>query len=176
MNGLRYAILLAVINILNDLRTARKAIFLSALAGPLQYVTRTTHFDLVEITFRSIDSAEDFSASLYLPWNPLWRKNEVSRIYVIRFMAWKWNEQQKEGNIAGRTFTTDIFVSRGQYIFKYYAFFSSSFDCHNALEIWMSILGNLAKSFCSSWYHKNILRRHCQKVLFGRVFSEVSIL
>lgn len=146
MNGLRYAILLAVINILNDLRTARKAIFLFSLAGPLQYVTRTTHFDLVEITFCAIDSAEDFSASLYLPWNPLWRKNEVSRIYVIQFMAWKWNEQQKEGNIAGRTFTTDIFVSRGQYIFKYYAFFSALLT---ALEIWMSILGNLAKSFCS---------------------------
>lgn len=128
MNGLRYAIPLAVINILNDLRTARKAIFLSfSLAGPLQYVTRTTHFDLVEITFRSIDSAEDFSQPHFIFPEIRYEKNEVLRIYVIQFMAWKWNEQQKEGNIAGRTFTTDVFVSRGQYIFKYYAFFSPLF-------------------------------------------------
>lgn len=142
MNGLRLRTRLWVINNLNDSRTAHKTKsftrFSSLLAA--EYVTRMAHFDLVEITLHSIDSAEDFALSLL---KSVMRKTDGLRIYVIRFMAWKWsieigwrrkNEQRRQ--YCRGTFTrNEGNISRGQCFFKYYAFFSFR-------NLAMSFLGN----------------------------------
>lgn len=50
-------------------------------------------FDLVEIT--SALSILSSSLPRFIFSEIRYEKNEVSRIYVIRFMAWKWNEMKK---------------------------------------------------------------------------------
>lgn len=61
----------------------------------LQYVTRMALFDLVEITSLPLNRfflLHHRSGSFQIRYE----KNEVSRIYVIRFMAWNRNKKNRK--------------------------------------------------------------------------------
>lgn len=187
MNGLHERIRLRVVNILNDLRTDHKIFFsFFFLCTLLQYVTRMAHFDLVEITLCSIDSFlrtgtfyPSFFVFFFFSYILLlfifseirYEKNEVLRIYVIQFMAWKWNGEKKSSEVnigRGTTFMRNegkIFISRGQYIFKYYAFFFS-FDCFRNLNVYSR---NRLTFFSLHFVALDTIKycgRYCQKVYF----------
>lgn len=136
----------------------------------LQYVTRMAYFDLVEITLCWALSVPPrilhLLLLLFIFIEIRYEKTEVLRIYVIRFMAWKWNKtkaKKKEVNIAGHIHKKwrqhKMLISWGQKI-KYFQIFyaiSSLLTCFRYPNVYSW------KLLATLWYHK-ILRRCCQKV------------
>lgn len=129
------------INYLNDSRTAHKVESLRLRRSLLQYVTRMAHFDLVEIKLHSIDR-ELFSRLYLISADPLWSfKNLCDSIYGMEMKPplerWRRQKGKKSMRSGWRRHNEISFaISRGQYIFKYYAFRNLFFHSR------MSILGN----------------------------------